>query len=144
MFDILSYIPTQGIQVSFMNTSRVLTFSQAGKSPEMFQQEVHSVLSEVFKSLCLGGTPTKKLLTRGLADAAAHPDHPTSHYLLTDGVPSDCSVNELIRIVNSRKDPERNPLTLISCTNVDSECAWMKTVSNYIMIVSNSVTYRCF
>ena len=128
MFDILSYIPTQGITMTFMTTPLTLTFQQAGKSPQQFQAEAHQILSDTFANLQMGVTPTKKILTASFKDAAAHPEHPTSHYLLTDGVPSDSSVGELTSLINKRADPERNPLTLISCTNVDSECEWMKEV----------------
>lgn len=129
MFDMLSYIPTKGITMTFMTTPKVLTFEQAGKSPQQFQAEAHATISDTFANLKMGVTPTKKILQDSLRDAAAHSEHPTSHYLLTDGVPSDVSVSELARIINKRENPERNPLTLISCTNVDSECEWMKEVS---------------
>jgi hypothetical protein len=136
MFDILSYIPTKGIKMHFMNTVTVLTFEQEGKSPQTFQAESHKQISDTFAALRMGVTPTRKILTDGLRDAAAHPEHPTAHYLLTDGVPSDCSVDQLISIINKRDDPERNPLTLISCTNVDSECAWMKDVEEKALFCS--------
>lgn len=128
MLDILSYVPTKGIKMTFMNTDETLVFEQQGRSPETFQAEAHSRLSHTFASLRFGATPTMKILTNSLKDAAAHPEHPTSHYLLTDGVPSDCSVSNLSAAIRVRADPSRNPVTLISCTNVDSECEWMKTV----------------
>jgi hypothetical protein len=128
LFDILSFIPTHGIRVSFMNTRKVLTFSTAGKTPEQFQREAHDTISEAFAHLNMGGTPTRRTLQDGFADADNYPTIPTAHFLLTDGVPSDCSVEDLIRQISARRDPKRNPLTLISCTNVESECEWMKEV----------------
>jgi hypothetical protein len=128
MFDILSYVPTKGIHMTFMNTSTSMTFEQQGKTPAAFQAEAHQRISEQFAHLTMGATPTMKILTNSLKDAADHPEHPTSHYLLTDGCPSDCSVSTLASVISKRALPERNPITLISCTNVDSECEWMKEV----------------
>ncbi len=134
IFDIIAYIPTKGIQMTFMNTSTVLDFVQAGKAPEAFQAEAHQKISEAFCHLSMGRTPTRRTLERGFRDAAVHGEIPTTHYLLTDGCPSDCSVGELVKLINKRQNPERNPITLISCTNVDSECEWMKEVMIMIRI----------
>jgi hypothetical protein len=128
MIDILAYIPAKHIQICFMNNvNTILILTHEGKTPEMFQQQYHQLLSTTFKSLQLGGTPTLATLQRGFYDAE-HFDEPTSHYLLTDGVPTDASVDRVSKLIRERKNPQRNPLTLISCTNVDSECEWMKTV----------------
>lgn len=129
MVDILAYIPAKHIQICFMNNvNTVLILSHQGKTPEMFQREYHQLVSRTFKSLHLGGTPTLRTLKRGFEEAS-HYDDPTSHYLLTDGVPTDASVDQVSSLIKNRSNPQKNPLTLISCTNVDSECEWMKTVS---------------
>lgn len=127
MFDILAYIPVKHIQVCFMNSPKVLVFNQANKTPQQFQDEVHTTIATTFAQLRLAGTPILATLTRAFSDSAKHPD-PTSHYLLTDGVPSDSSVVQLGEFIQHRSHPEKNPLRLISCTNVDSECEWMKEV----------------
>lgn len=110
------------------NTKRTLILTQQNKTPKMFQSEYHELISKTFKSLTLGGTPTLATLRRGFNEAAAFQE-PTSHYLLTDGVPSDASISDVSNLILHRAHPQKNPLTLISCTNVDSECEWMKTVS---------------
>lgn len=128
IIDILAYIPAKHIQICFMNNkNHVLILSQQNKTPKMFQQEYHELISKTFKSLNLGGTPTLATLKRGFQEASLHQD-PTSHYLLTDGVPSDASVHDVSQLILHRAYPQRNPLTLISCTNVDHECEWMKEV----------------
>lgn len=86
------------------------------------------MISETFHRLRLGGTPTLRTLKNGFEEATHHTD-PTLHYLFTDGVPSDSTVSELKSFIRNRANPERNPLTLISCTNEDSECEWMKEVA---------------
>jgi len=128
MMDILSYVAVQNIQIFFMNTNVTLHFSNRGKLPEVFREEVHNSIREVFSRLSFGGTPTMKILKRSLEDAAKNASYPTAHYLLTDGVPSDASTSQVADVIKTRAHPERNPLTLISCTNVDSECEWMKTI----------------
>ena len=136
MIDILAYIPVKHIQICFMNNvNTILILTHEGKTPEMFQQEYHQLLSTTFQSLRLGGTPTYATLQRGFQDAQ-HFDDPTSHYLLTDGVPTDASVGRVSKLILNRSNPERNPLTLISCTNVDRECEWMKTVRFHFLIYS--------
>jgi hypothetical protein len=65
-----------------------------------------------------------RILKTSFADAAKNSGFPTAHYLLTDGCPSDASTKAVGDAIKNRHNPERNPLTLISCTNVDSECEW--------------------
>lgn len=105
-----------------------LNLTHAGKTPQEFQLEYHSLISETFHRLELSGTPTFQTLRNGFEEATHHSD-PTIHYLFTDGVPSDSTVEQLMELIKNRADPERNPLTLISCTNEDSECEWMKEVT---------------
>jgi hypothetical protein len=133
MIDILAYIPAKHIQICFMNNvDTILTLSHNGKTPEDFQNEYHHLVRTTFNSLRLGGTPTLATLKRGFAEAARY-DDPTSHYLLTDGVPTDASIGEVSQLIQERRNPKRNPLTLISCTNEDSECEWMKIVSHFLL-----------
>lgn len=127
MIDILSYIPVKSLTVSFMNLSSQLSFSHTGKTPKTFQIDAHAAIQAAFRSFRGGGTPTMATLTKSFATASQRPD-PTLHYLFTDGIPSDCSIEELSAFIAGRRKPERNPLTLISCTNNESECGWMKEV----------------
>lgn len=80
----------------------------------------------------MGGTPTLQTLRNGFEEASHH-EEPTLHYLFTDGVPSDSTVDNLKSFIKNRAHPEKNPLTLISCTNEDSECEWMKEVNIIIL-----------
>lgn len=128
MMDILSYVAVRSIQIFFMNTDVTLQLSTLNKLPEVFREEAHDVIHKTFLALRFGGTPTMKILKRSLADADNNSGFPTAHYLLTDGCPSDASSDEVGRVIRNRKHPERNPVTLISCTNVDSECEWMKEI----------------
>lgn len=126
--DILSYIPVKSLTVSFMNLSTKLSFDLTNKSPKTFQIDAHAAIQSAFRAFAGGGTPTLSTLVKSFTDAGRRSD-PTLHFLFTDGVPSDCSVDALCQFLSSRSRPDRNPITLISCTNNESECAWMKEVS---------------
>lgn len=126
--DILAFIPTKGIQFYFMNTDREIKLDQNGKSPDEFKQEAHSAIRDAFSHLYMGATPTYRLLTKSFKDSHDHSGDPTAHYLLTDGCPSDKSASEVGKLIKNRSHPQRNPMTLLSCTNVDSECEWMKDI----------------
>lgn len=106
----------------------------------MFQMEAHTILHQTFQGLRLGSTPTFKTLQESFSEASRHPD-PTMHYLLTDGVPSDTSVYDLCEFIQRRQNPTKNPIQLISCTNVDSECQWMKDLEEKIQYCSELDDY---
>lgn len=125
--DILSFIPTKGMNFFMMNSPQLdFSLEQAGKAPDAFKFEAHAKIRETFENLTMGATPTNRILMKSFADAAQHSSVPTAHFLLTDGVPSDASATAIGRLIKNRVNPLQNPLTLISCTNVDSECKLSK------------------
>jgi hypothetical protein len=128
MLDILAFIPTKQIVISFLNARNVISLSREGRSIEAFKSEAHTSISSAFASIDVKyKTPTYRVLSEAFAAAATFPD-PTSHYLLTDGVPSDQPPAAVAQLIMNRASPNRNPLTLMSCTNEDSEVEWMKQV----------------
>lgn len=139
--DILAYIPTKGIRLMFMNTNLDITLLQFGRSPDEFKAEAHASIRNAFAHLNYGMTPTYKLLSKSFADATSS-GIPTHHYLLTDGVPSDKSADQVGRLIQNRANPKTNPVTLISCTNVDSECEWMKDIEEYAPYTSECDDYH--
>ena len=64
------------------------------------------------------------------------------HYLFTDGVPTDKTADEVAQLILSRQSPERNPLTLMSCTNEDSEVEWMKQIEERAPYTSEIDDYQ--
>jgi hypothetical protein len=128
MMDILAYIPTKTIEIRFLNARAVITIPREGKTPETFQGEAHSVISQTFMTVDVKyKTPTMKVLTAAFEMAANFSD-PTMIYLLTDGVPSDAPPEAVAQLITRRPNPAATPLTLISCTNEDAEVEWMKQV----------------
>ena len=128
IMDILAYIPTKQIVISFLNARNIITLSRDGHTIESFKAEAHSALSHAFSTIEVKyKTPTYRVLSEAFHAAASYPD-PTAHYLLTDGVPSDQPAEAVAQLIANRANPSRNPLTLMSCTNEDSEVEWMKQV----------------
>ena len=128
MLDIIAYIPTHSIMIGFLNSKIKIELSRDGKTIEQFQNEAHAAVIQAFSSIDVKyKTPTFRELSKAFAAAAQH-QHPTMHYFMTDGVPSDQPVDVVANLIQTRANPERNPLTLMSCTNEDHEVEWMKEV----------------
>ena len=128
MMDVLAYIPTKPIVLSFLNAPNVITLPRTGLGPEEFKRIAHEQISHAFATIEVRyKTPTHRVLSAAFQAASSRPD-PTMHYLLTDGVPSDASVDQVAQLIITRYRPDFNPLTLISCTNEDAEAQWMKEV----------------
>jgi hypothetical protein len=129
MMDVLAYIPTQDIMITFLNAPNLIQLNRAGMTPENFQSAAHGQLIQAFSTIDVKyKTPTRRALLKSFEIASTQPA-PTMHILLTDGVPTDASVEEISILLCTRHNPQANPVTLISCTDQDSEAEWMKEVS---------------
>ena len=85
LMDIISFIPTKVITISFMNTRDVITLQHDGKSLEGFRAEAHSKIIAAFTANAVRyKTPTYACLENSFREAASHTE-PMMHYLLTDG-----------------------------------------------------------
>lgn len=85
LMEIISFIPTKLITISFMNAKEVITLQHDGKSLEAFRTEAHSKIVAAFTANAVRyKTPTYASLEKSFRDAACHPE-PMMHYLLTDG-----------------------------------------------------------
>jgi hypothetical protein len=124
MFDYLAYIPTGLIKVFFMNRPDELIFDRNQyQSIEQFLTEAHNSIRRAFYNAPSGGTPTMRVMRKAMSTTI-----PVCHYLFTDGVPSDCSTQELGKYLETRANAHLNPITFVSCTSEDSECEWMKEI----------------
>lgn len=128
MMNILAYIPTQSITICFLNARNVIQLQRNGKSIEQFRDEAHVSLRRTFASVEVRyKTPTYAILARELQAAMSFRE-PTMLYMLTDGVPTDRPVAAVAELIALRPQPERTPITLLSCSNEDEEVQWMKEV----------------
>jgi hypothetical protein len=129
MLQFLTQIDTGKITISFMNRSDTFVINgKENKNDASINERIH----KVFMSGPSGGTPTLKCMRKALEPHAK----PTIIYLMTDGVPSDTSVEELAKYLEKRPDPKNSPLTLISCTDKDEEAEWMKELEEYGPFIS--------
>jgi len=142
MVDILAYIPTKSIEIRFMNAKNLINLHRPGKSIEEFTREAHTQIVDNFSTIAVKyKTPTLRVMTNSFRSTAGSRD-PCMHYLLTDGVPSDSSVQQVADLIKSRAKPESNPVTLISCTNEDEESEWMKQVEEIAQFCSEVDDYQ--
>jgi len=142
MVDILSFIPTKSIEIRFMNASNVINLQRSGKTREDFAKDSHAQIVENFSTIEVKyRTPTLRVLTESFRNAAKSRE-PCMHYLVTDGVPTDCIVQQVADLIKTRSNPERNPLTLISCTDEDDEVEWMKQVEEVAPYCSEIDDFR--
>lgn len=132
MIDMLAYIPTNEITISFLNRNAKLSLSHQGVTPAEFTAKAHADINGVFKSKPSGGTP----IFGRLVEAFGSTKSSTMHYLFTDGVPSDAPVDKVKNLVKNRMNPKLSPLTFISCTENDDEANWMKEIEEDAPFVS--------
>merc|ERR1712174_67094 len=66
-----------------------------------------------------------------------------ARYFFGDGLPNGGrrAIQEIVRIVKNRQDPQSNPLTFISCTNEDEAVEWMKDCEEVAPYCSESDDY---
>ena len=141
MLDIIAYIPTHPITIGFLNSKKKIQLTHHGKTIEQFQNEAHAAVSEAFSTIDVKyKTPTFRELTKAFTVASQYAE-PTMHYFMTDGVPSDQPVEAVANLIKTRANPERNPLTLMSCTNEDHEVEWMKEIEENAPFVSELDDY---
>lgn len=128
LMDIISFIPTKLITITFMNAPEVITLQHDGKSLDGFRTEAHAKIVAAFNANAVRyKTPTYACLEKSFREAANHSE-PMMHYLLTDGQPSDKPIEMVANLIKFRQNPAANPVTLLSCSDDDSEVEWMKTI----------------
>lgn len=137
MIDFIGCIPTGPFTISFMNRSDRFTVEHNGNTPEEWINDAHTRLRKACSLGPNGGTPTLEKLR----DAFNNSRGKTMHYLFTDGVPNG-GPEDVSKLILARKNPSENPLTMVSCTNVDSECDWMKQIEEDGPFVSETDDYN--
>lgn len=138
MIEFLAYIPTGPINVMCMNRQNEFILIRDNKTPEKFLEIGHTNIRSLFTNPPSGCTPTMEVMKHVFSTSKGK----TSHYLFTDGVPSDCNTNDLGNFLAKRANPQMNPLTFISCTDVDSEAEWMKEIEEIGPYMSEIDDYK--
>jgi hypothetical protein len=128
MIAIVAYVPFQNIAITFLNSSRgiVLNRSDWIKSngnvmdPPKFWEYAFYMIDRAFRNNppLPSGTTT---LSRKIQHSLNHyQGHAIARYYIGGDFPVEVA-NEVVTILSHQQDPESNPLTLLSVTNVDGE-----------------------
>lgn len=131
IIELLQYIPSQGITVSFLNKSQGFSFKHAELASA---ENAHDTIRGLFKKPPAGGTPIYTKLTQAFKTKER-----TMVYLLTDGAPTDATEEDVVRLIKMRDKPKDKPLTLLSCTNeapdwlevADREAEYVSSVDDF-------------
>lgn len=126
LIDMLQFIPTGDITISFLNRSSTITLSHAGKTPAEFAQQAHAQVSQAFNTIPENGAKTPSF--RALQSAFRNARVPTMHYFFTDGEPSDATTTQVGQLVLDRANPAENPLTFVTCTDKDEAVGWIDKI----------------
>ena len=119
-----------------MNRPNKIVLEHRDLTPTQFAEKAHRLLREACRSGPSGGTPTYEKLKASLDNARGN----TMHYLFTDGVPNS-GPEQVAQLILNRARPKQNPISLVSCTDVDAECEWMKEIEEDAPYVSETDDY---
>jgi len=132
MMEIMTYVPFNQIDITFLNKSDQLTLTRDGhNTPEDFLISACKEIDNLFRVKPKGNTPVLEKLResfeRGQGKSIAR-------YLLCDGKPNGGAeaVSEIIQLLKKRPDPQYNPITFLSCTSDDAAVEWMKDAEEII------------
>jgi hypothetical protein len=122
--DIIVHLPISKIYIGFMNNKSWNTMlSRDSMNSFEFKDYIHNFVNNKFSNRPSGYTPTAETLK-----AHFKLFNRASHYLFTDGVPSD-GIDNVISVVTGR-NASNHPITFVSCTNNSQETEWMKLLDN--------------
>ncbi len=134
MLDFLLYVPTGTVTIHFMNRDDKITLKHSEMEPGKLTEYAHDQLRNACKKsprewvneskLRQASTPTFEKLSEVLKLVNGVK---TMIYLFTDGVPNG-GPEQVARLILNRSNPKDSPITLISCTNEEKECKWMKQI----------------
>lgn len=136
MVDLLKYVPTLGITISFLNrTDKSFYLSQAGKTPDQFAAEAHRTISNVFNSFLPNhATPLYSRLSE-IMERPLDTNTPTAFYILTDGEPCEGSytreqlisnIQDLLLKGRRSESAQQFPVTFIDCTDEPQYTEWTR------------------
>jgi hypothetical protein len=137
MIDLLAYIPTGIITIRFLNRPNCIVLDRRGMTPDQFAAQGHAQVRTAFTANPDGGTPLHEKINESFSSTIVNSN--TIHYVLTDGKPTDVqdpvAVAELIK---NRNAPEKNPVTLLGCTDKLKEIEWMEEMegAEHIAVVN--------
>ena len=125
MIEVVAYVPFEQVGIEFLNRKDRITLKRDERSPQMFLQDANQQIDAIFVRGPSGTTPALEKLQQSLLRGQGYS---IARYFFGDGVPNGgrMAIQEIIKLVLNRENPEQNPITFISCTNEDEAVEWMK------------------
>jgi hypothetical protein len=127
MIEIMAFVPIPHITIEFLNRPAIIELDRGNKHPHAFVNEAWMAIDSIFAQGPSGGTPFYEKIVQSLTNPRFMGKR-TVRYFFGDGQPNGGyqAVQAIVQIVTNRERPQDNPITLVSCTNEDSEVEWMK------------------
>ncbi|KAJ3256720.1 hypothetical protein HK103_005215 [Boothiomyces macroporosus] len=123
---IIAYIQTPKIYIRFLNRHNVIQHErQFGVKPETFIADIGQEIDRVFSKPPNGSTPFLEKIQESLC---RYPKQRAVRYFFGDGQPNggQAAIDEIVKIITNRQNPQDNPITFVSCTSEDQDVEWMK------------------
>jgi hypothetical protein len=123
----MAFVPIPPVTIEFLNRPAVIELDRTGKHPHAFISEAWGAIDNLFRQGPSGGTPFYEKIAQSLINPR-YLGRRTIRYFFGDGQPNGGlqAVQAIVQMVMNRERPQDNPITLVSCTNEDSEVEWMK------------------
>lgn len=124
MMTFLAYIPTPPIVVCFLNRcERIDRARHQSETAEAFAASMYQRIDEIFARGPSGATPFYEKIHQSLQQPGK-----VARYFFGDGEPTggQAAIQAITQMVVNRRDPANNPITFLSCSNMDENVEWMK------------------
>ena len=126
MWEVLAQVPCPPAFIRFLNRQDVVEIRRRdGENPQVFYARIQQILAGVFSRPPSGSTPARERIAESLA---RNPGMSTIRYFFGDGQPDggDVAARAITQMLITRRNPNQNPFTFMSCTDEDDACEWMR------------------
>jgi hypothetical protein len=126
MLEIMMYVPCPTIYLRFFNRQDVIELKRDNReNPEQFMQRACCSIGKCWQRTPSGTTPARERIAESLQRCQGQA---MLRYFFCDGVPNGGALacREITQMLINRQNPQQNPFTFMSCTDVDEDTEWMK------------------
>jgi hypothetical protein len=144
MVEVLSYIKLPPIRFRFLNHNNAqvcLELVRHGEKPKDYFERAKAEINKMWgQPAWRYRTPMCEALEKSFNEGIGKR---ISRYVFGDGVPNnpEVSIPKMQRMLMDRNGAKDNPTTFMSCTNVDADVEWMKTLEEKAAYCSESDDY---
>ena len=141
LLEILAYVPFHQITIEFLNRSTTISLERNGRDPAAFLADAIAQIDEEFATPPAGTSLFLEKLTQSLTECAGIK---IARWYFGDGKPQggDMAQEQIVNLVLNRDNPAGNPITFVSCTNVDDDVEWMKDLEEIAPFCSEYDDYQ--